>query len=469
MSLRLRSLLAVFAPGLFIASACEAPPPEPPAPPPAFSPSAAHQTERAPNARGLLDRRGLIHAHSYFSHDACDGKPVDENGDRDAACLDDFRRGLCQVRHDFVFLTDHGDAFDTHEFPDVLLHQPERGDELVTRNADPVASWARCDDGSQALILAGNENNELMPVGLERHVAPIAERGGLYRSRLPEDMARVRAAGAFILQAHTERFRANQLIDMNLDGFEMFNLHQNTFVNAGTVLELLLLNRDEDPYLPHPDLLFLVFLSEDPNYVDTWGTVLSRGVQQVTTMGTDCHRNSFPALLSDGERADSYRRMMKWFSNHLLVEPAADGSWDDRHLKEALRAGRLYGAFEVMGYPEGFDFHATAAGGVVEMGSRVELVDGPDLFVARPRVTSLHPDREQPEITLRVLRAVEGGWEEVAVSKTGDLRYAPTEPGAYRAEVRMVPFHLREHLGADDWDVLGRDHPWIYANPIYVR
>jgi hypothetical protein len=84
-------------------------------------------------------------------------------------------------------------------------------------------------------------------------------------------------------------------------------------------------------------------------------------------------------------------------------------------------------------------------------------------------VRNLHPSIEQPEITLLLLKAIEGGWEEVAASKAGDLQFAPTEAGAYRAEVRMVPYHLRDHLGADDWDVLGRSHVWIYANPIYVR
>ena len=38
----------------------------------------------------------------------------------------------------------------------------------------------------------------------------------------------------------------------------------------------------------------------------------------VTTVGTDCHRNTFPQLLPDGERIDSYRRMMLW-TNDVLV------------------------------------------------------------------------------------------------------------------------------------------------------
>ena len=39
----------------------------------------------------------------------------------------------------------------------------------------------------------------------------------------------------------------------------------------------------------------------------------------------------------------------------------------------------------------------------------------------------------------------------------------------YRAEVRMIPFHMRDYLGDDALTVLETDHVWIYSNPIYVR
>jgi hypothetical protein len=76
--------------------------------------------------RGLVDLRGLVHAHSAYSHDACDGEPVDADGVRSAECFADFRRGVCQAQHDFVFLTDHGDSFDATEYPDTLLFSPDQ-------------------------------------------------------------------------------------------------------------------------------------------------------------------------------------------------------------------------------------------------------------------------------------------------------------------------------------------------------
>ena len=45
----------------------------------------------------------------------------------------------------------------------------------------------------------------------------------------------------------------------------------------------------------------------------------------------------------------------------------------------------------------------------------------------------------------------------------------PTEPGAYRAEVRIRPLHLHGYLG--DYEHLAdeENYVWIYANPIYLE
>lgn len=428
-----------------------------------------YATARATTSRGLLDRRGLIHAHSVYSHDACDNEPV-KDGQRDPVCFEDFRRGLCESKHDFVMLTDHRESFTTTEFPDTLLYRPERGDRLVERGGAPVASFAACPGADAPLILAGAEAG-LMPVGLESHAAPTdGERDTLYGDRSLAAAERLRERGAVILLAHPEDFSIDELAALPLDGFEMYNLHANTLLRAGNVLEFVVRLDRGDQNLPDPNLLLLGLFEEDERYLERWGTVLARGARRVTTVGTDCHRNTFPMPAQDGERIDSYRRMMIWFSNHLLVRPEADGSWDDRHLKEALRAGRLYGAFEVLGYPVGFDLHAEhgGAGGVAELGQEVSLASGVTLVAAMPSVEGLDPAVVAPELTLRILRAIEGGFEEVARGTEASLRYTPDRPGAYRAEVRMVPRHLAALLGDTAPAALARDFVWIYSSALYV-
>jgi hypothetical protein len=441
----------------------DAPPPAPPAG--GWAPGTIFPAE-GPVSRGFVDVRGLVHAHSVYSHDACDGVPVDDNGVIDSVCFDDFRRGLCQSKHDFVFLTDHGDRFNTTEYPDTLLFKPDLGDVLVN---DGSANRITCDDGHTALIMAGSENS-MMPVGLEHHVADRS----LYGAQTQETADALHDAGAVILLAHPEDYDTAQLIAMPIDGFEMYNLHANTLLGAGFALDLLVRANDGDPGVPHPDLLVLALWSEDPGYLQRWGNVLASGKKIVSTMGTDCHRNTFRTILEDGERADSYRRMMLSFSNHLRIKPGDDGT-DDADLKEALAAGRLWGAFENMGYPVGFDAVADKDGTSFEFGSDVPV--GATISATLPTVRDLDPAKEAPRLRLRLMKAddSEAGFVEVA-SSDADLSFVATEPGAYRVEVRMLPLHLRQDLRDEDFRLLDElegntegDYVWIYANPFYVR
>ena len=75
---------------------------------------------------------------------------------------------------------------------------------------------------------------------------------------------------------------------------------------------------------------------------------------------------------------------------------------------------------------------------------------------------------QPPLLTTRILRATAQSWVEVA-SASGDLRFRPSEPGAYRAEIRMRPRHLRQALGDYDARAIDGDMVWVYANPIYIR
>ncbi|MBK8994179.1 MAG: hypothetical protein IPM35_00300 [Myxococcales bacterium] len=431
-----------------------------------WSPGKIFTTPREPSARGFVDRRGLIHAHSVHSHDACDGQPKDDAGAVNAPCLKDFRAGLCASRHDFVMLTDHNDSFGSTEYPESLLFDASQGDVLVERDGAPVANRLACPDGNPPLVLAGTESG-FMPVGIERHVAPTtAERGAVYGAETAEAIAKLKEVGAVVLVQHTEDWTVEQLGELPLDGFEMFNLHANTIIGAGAAIGLIA-DLKEPELLPYPDLVLLPIVSEDKRYLERWGTVLASGKKRVTTMGTDCHQNTFKDILPDGERIDSYRRMMGWFSNHLLVKPDAGGSYADLELKEALRSGRLYGAFEVLGFPEGFDFHAKTGAGVTEMGDEVALGDAPELVAKLPKVKELDPSVKRPDFVVRLLRAKSGGWD-VVKETAEELAHVPSEPGAYRVEVRMKPRHLLPHLSSYA-DLAEKDFVWIYSNAVYVK
>jgi len=436
--------------------------------------------------RGLVDVRGLAHTHSIYSHDACDNAPVDDNGVRDAVCLDDLRRGLCQTRHDFVMFTDHDSDFETIEFPATLLFEAARGDELVEHDVAlvddggattarlPTANRTRCDDGTTQLIMAGSESG-LMPVGLERHATDDDTLTGArtYGTLEQTNADAIHDAGGLVLLAHPEDFSVEQLRLLPVDGFEMYNLHRNTLANAGAALELVVRLNEGDTSLPHPDLVLAPIFQEDPLYLERWGRVLASGLRRTTTMGTDSHRNTFRSLMADGERVDSFRRMMSAFSNHVLVDAAGADPLDDRALKAAMKAGRVYGAFEYLGHPRGFDVTATVGDTTVELGGEASV--GATIRVTRPTLEQLDPAAEAPLLTVRLLRAIDddAGWEVVATLEHDDgpvLEHVTTVAGAYRAEVRMVPLHLRAFFGADDALLLadGRDFIWIYGNALYI-
>ena len=474
----MRSIVCCLTLGLTVLASCTTPEPEPEPQPPevVFEVGQGMVTARDVNSRGLLDRRGQVHAHSVYSGDACDGEPVSEDGVRDQDCFDDFRAAVCQTRQDFIMLTDHRDAFDETEFPEALLYREDRGDRLVDHGAGPTANHLSCDgiagaEGFSTLILGGNESFEQMPVGVEGHPVPREERGDLYGHRSPEHAQILRDAGAVILLAHPENWTAEELAAPELDGFEMFNLHRLFMTKLVYALDLAVRFSEGDPSLPVPDLAAVRLFEQDALYLSLWSQVAMMGEKKTMTFGTDCHQNTLPGDAGDGERIDSYRRMMGWMSNHLLVDAGDDGEIDDRDLKDALKAGRLYGAFEMYGSPAGFDFYAESTLGPVEMGGELSVADQPELIATLPDVDGLW-ERELPEVSLHLFKAADdGAWDEVssATGAGGTLRHAVTEPGVYRVEAHIVPHHLEDELGGQAWFVLQEQHVWVMSNPIYVR
>jgi hypothetical protein len=416
-------------------------------------------TELAP-VRGHVVRRGIVHLHSPYSHDACDDDPF-PGGVRNEACFQELRRGLCQTSQQFACLSDHAAHFAEHEFPDVLLHAP--GDRLVERGGRPVANFIACEGGGEVLVLAGTETG-MMPIGLERHPeGSIDERKAAYRAAGPEAIEAMKALGALVFLHHTEEWSIEQVTGWPIDGIEIYNTHRNLMDRLDLALELVLKLETDPQDLPDMDLMLQTFFQENQADLIRWA-LAAQTRRLPGVLATDAHRNAFPGQAPDGERLDSFRRMLRMFSNYALVPEAS--AWDDLALKEALSEGRLYGAFDDLGYPVGFDFHAVASGRTYELGAAVPASPGVRLRVRAPRVYRLDPAAEPPAIRARLLRAeADGTWSETAAGE-GELD-VEVGPGAYRAEILMTPHHWRPLLGVEAERWL-RERPWIYANPIYV-
>lgn len=420
--------------------------------------------------RGFHLARGIVHLHSPLSHDACDGEGWVDGALADEACLAHLRAAACTLRMDFLFLTDHAPNVDTVALEDALWIAA--GDETIENATGEVvaARWACPGSVHRVLVMPGSEN-ELMPVALERHPpGDAAARSAAYEADGADAAAVLRAAGALVLYAHTEGHPLEQIRATAPDGIEIYNTHANIDPNIREELlglpplsfvgNLFAFTRPANGL--EPDLALLSFLTPNDVALSRWDTILAEGTRMAGTGGCDAHENSFPQMLPDGERADSYRRMMGWHAHHFLV----DG--DDRAATvEALARGRLSLAFEVFGTPEGFDFRAVASdGAIAEMGDEVAV--GATLRVDRPHLPAGFPATPAPPIRTRILRAAEGGAVELVSSTDATVDWVTTEPGAYRVEILMTPDHARPYLGALA-DELVHELVWVYSGPIYVR
>jgi hypothetical protein len=442
---------------------------KPPAPlvPRAWSKFSPPATTSLGNVREFVTARGIIHSHSPYSHDGCDNEGLDENGVPNAKCLANMRQGMCDAAEDFVFLTDHAANMAYAEMNQLLFIQP--GDEALTDpDGAPFANFIPCADGRRVLLMTGNEN-KLMSVGIEKHLPGDAEtRKATYESDGAATVEAMHGVNALVFLAHTESRTPEYLKTIPVDGVEIFNIHAaidpdirkdhlglDGFAAAASILPFT--RQDEDG--PHPDLAILGFLQHLPQYGQLWDPMLAE--RNVTgSVGTDVHENSFPGMMRDGERGDSFRRLMRWISNVTLV----DGIIAPSTIKAAVKAGRSYVAFEILGVPAGFDFHAEDGGAFIEMGGQAK--PGAKIVVKMPKVWDLDPAVEPPVVTMKLLRIANGSTTTVLESSE-DMQIDSAEPGVYRVEVRMTPHHLKPYLGETPETYI-REFPWVLSNAIRI-
>jgi hypothetical protein len=422
--------------------------------------------------RGMQRARGIIHLHSPYSHDACDGDPR-PGGGVDEACLADLRAALCTTRMDYAALTDHDDSMADEDFDDLFVRRD--GDTIVNgTGGTPIAARLACPDGPGPLITVGTEN-PIMAVMLDTHVpGNVAERHAVYNGDDPATVAALRAAGALVWIPHTEQRTTAELLTLDPDGLEIYQLHANIDPDirrdhlglepAGAISAVLAF-ADTSPAGPEPDLALLSFLLPSGPALQRWDDLLAAGRRVSGSGGTDAHQNALPLVLRDGERGDSYRRMIRWFNNVALVADRTDPA----QIEAALDAGRMFVLFEVMGTPVGLDVRATTATGVVELGGEVSVADEAVLEIAVPTVHELPPMLPRPVIRTVVQRIDGGGRTEVLSSDSTSVRVPLDRPGAFRVEFWIRPHHHGPYLGNLGTAYADTEHPWIYTSPIYVN
>lgn len=423
-----------------------------------------------PTGGGSPWLRTLIHMHSVYSHDACDKKPF-KNGFPNERCLEDFRKALCEEHVDLVFITEHRDELITIPMAEMI---PAREDDrMLVENGSVVGAEHTCADGHRVTMFMGAENT-MMPLGLTRHpeLVPGLNLEQTYNALSPEAAQRFRDAGAIVAMSHAEEEKKSieVLRAIRPELIEAYNLHANLIQDAypkrryGKVLKTVAeaLSFITNP-LVEPDLIFHAFFKENDKALKKWGQ-LAADYEVTGIAGTDAHQNALPFNMWDGQRVDSYRRSVRWFSNWVRLPQAPTRL----QALDALKSGRSMVVFETLGDPAGFDFSGRSRMGTHAMGDRIDWASvstpasggGLTLRIAQPA------SKPSP-VTTRLLRATSEGWVQIAESQDEVLEFEVREPGAYRAELWMNPAHLKKHLTGKRH--LVKPMPWVYSNPIYVR
>lgn len=416
---------------------------------------------------GYAPARGIIHLHSPFSHDACDGNPRATDGTPNEPCLQSLRRALCTVRIDYAALTDHDDSMADENY--MALFHSRMGDEPVMNGVDQVASRIHCENGHEVLLTVGGEN-DLMPIMLDRHVpGTVQERHDIYNGDDPAAAATMRAAGAKIWIPHTEQRTTQHILDIAPDGMEVYNLHANldpdireTYLGlpASGAIAGAVEFADTNEGGPEPDLALLAFLAPSEPALTRWNEQLAAGRKVAGSNGSDAHENALPIILADGERGDSYRRVMRWFGNIALTTDPRDPV----AIEAAIAGGRMFTVFELLGTPSGFGIEAGAG---VTFGSTVPA--GTMLHVTPPSVRNLDKSLPAPAIRTTVIHVGASGPTVLASSEDDTAIDVAMPAGAIRIEVSMTPRHLGPYLRDLGPAMAEQELPWIYTSPIYVQ
>jgi len=438
--------------------------------------------------RGFEPVRAVMHVHSVYSHDACDKAPFDDAGRQNEACLARFRRAICTAQLGAVFLTEH-DRYMVRadSIADALLLRD--GDRPILVDGSVRASRIGCGRGSAGALLFAGAENQLMPIAFDSLPrGSDEERRAFYDADTAGAAAAFRSYGAVVLLPHAEDEPLATVAALDPDGIEIYNPHAN-FAFKHRVHQGLSRFGAIAAILPfylrttraHPDLALLPMFRANRNAIDDWDAMLASGRDPFGFGASDAHENALPWKMADGDRGDSYERMLPWVTNVLLVRAAEENSLgvgDARRavaVEDAVRQGRFYVVIEAWGTPAGFDFRLEGPAGIAEMGSAVASEPGQRLVVDLPRVAGpaagpaadgRDSDAAPADIRARLYRIGPGGRRTIVAESSERIDVAVPGPGAYRVEVGIVPRHLGPWLGGADYL---REVPWIYANPIRVR
>jgi hypothetical protein len=276
---------------------------------------------RPRDERGFADFKGVIHCHSFLSHDS-------------RGTFGEIQDACRRVGIDFLVMTDHQ--------TEVSVTRGLRGFHGATLFM--VGAEIRQGRGS---ILAFPLTSSL------RVPQP-----------LPGLIADARRQGALVFAAHCEGFTGFD--EPGLTGMEVLNLHAD--VKEESHFTLLLRG-----LFFTPGALFASVVDRPADNLRRADEMLATGPWTLIA-GNDAHAN-IHALGPLGGTLGTYEQVFRTVSTHVLATGLDQGA-----IVDALRRGRCYLSVDVEREATGFSFTARAGADVAVMGESVAL--SPDLVLA---------------------------------------------------------------------------------------
>jgi hypothetical protein len=388
------------------------------------------ERQPAPDDSGWTEFRGILHAHSKFSHDS-------------EVPLEEILRVLKATGIDFICLSDH----------------PIQG------RADFDLQWRGLHEGK--LFIPGFEMKEgMMPFG----VAP-----GVVLSNATDSATLARqiaANGGLLFYAHPEEPR-----DWNrpeLVGMEIYNIHSD-FKRKGesftALLPEVLVNQRR-----YPEHVFRTVFCRPTDFLRRWDE-LNRTRHITGIAGNDSHQNiGFRAFYTSADtirieetsprtlkevklnwftrrlarlcfgpltpgrklchvQLDPYERSARFVNTHVLARDLSE-----RAVLDALRAGRVFVGFDMVADSSSFRWLAAAGTNRAVMGESTAFSPGARLRAVSPLPCRFTIVKDGAAVMQQEGRAVD---------------WTPSGPGKYRVEAELKV--------SGDWV------PWVYANPIELR
>jgi hypothetical protein len=354
--------------------------------------------------------KGIIHAHTSL-------------GGHSTGSFDELISAANANDLDFVLMTEHySDVYDTSALTLNGVYGKTLfvgGNEIDTANGD------------RFLMIPGS-----------------AEAASLRNMPTTAVLEKLHSENRLALITYPKKFKS---WDSNFDGDEVFSLHTigksiNPLTAAGDLIW---------SFPAYPELtLASYFKRPDANLAKFDEIAATRKI--LLFAGTDAHSNIGFHLFGDDAgnkllniKIDRYETMFRLARTHVLIEK--DKPLNRDTLIEAIKAGRFFVGFDVLGDTSGFSFEGTLGRDFSPMGSDLSMM--PAAINEFPQGMLRGSSPNQARFVL-----FRNGEKVFEKADAWDFEFYPKQAGTYRIEV------YRDKNGPP-FDKM----PWIFSNPIYVR